>query len=95
MRRNCRNDKCFNRLIDNLIYSYQEQEGKKRKNLENAIYMPMINSKDQVMGLIQIGNSDRQLNFSESDLDVVRLVAFKIANFISEAREQHSHKALF
>jgi hypothetical protein len=49
--------------------------------------MPMVNSRSQVTGLIQIGNSDKQLLFTESDLDIVRLVAFKVANFISEARD--------
>jgi len=24
LKKNCRNDKCFNRMIDNLIYSYQD-----------------------------------------------------------------------
>lgn len=36
----------FNEEIDNLIYSYREgneQKKKKKRILENAIYMPMIN----------------------------------------------------
>lgn len=89
LKKNCRNDKCFNRMIDNLIYSYQEDgSSQKRKHLENALYMPLVTTRNQVMGLIQVGNSDKPLAFSEADLDIVRIVAFKLANFIQEAREQ-------
>ena len=61
----------------------------KKRILENAIFMPMVNSKMQVTGLIQIGNSEKQLIFIDHDLDIVRLIAFKLANFISEARDRH------
>lgn len=63
--------------------------------VENAIFMPMINSKNQILGLIQIANSDNKLNFNEHDLDIVRLIAFKIANFITDLREKIKVKALF
>jgi hypothetical protein len=55
--------------------------------IENAIYMPMVNSRGQIIGMIQIANSAKQLVFNEQDMEVARLVAFKIANFISEARD--------
>ena len=51
--------------------------------------MPMLNTKMQVIGVIQCGNSEKQLQFTDHDVDIVRLVAFKIANFITEARERH------
>lgn len=57
--------------------------------------MPMINSKQQIAGLIQIGNSEKSLAFTESDINIARLIAFKIANFITETRENHQKKAVF
>jgi GAF domain-containing protein len=57
--------------------------------------MPMVNSKMQVVGLIQIGNSEKQLPFTDHDLEMVRLIAFKVANFITNAREHLQKSALF
>jgi hypothetical protein len=63
--------------------------------LENTIIMPMVNSKMQIVGLIQLGNSEKQLNFTDHDLDIVRLIAFKLANFILEQREKHQKQSIF
>lgn len=81
-----------------MIYQYQDEEDQRKKKqrvLENVIIMPMLNSKMQVIGVIQVGNSEKQLQFTEHDLDIVRLIAYKLANFITEARERHQKKAIF
>jgi hypothetical protein len=98
LKRNVKNDRGFNDSVDNLIYHYQDEEDrvrKKRRMIENTIVMPMLNTKGQVIGLIQVGNSEKQLVFTEHDLDIVRLVACKIANFVTDARARCQRKALF
>ena len=86
IKRNAKNDKQFCQEIDNLIYSFspsEESERRRKRQIENAMFMPMVNSKGQIVGLIQVANSEKLLHFTEADLEVVRLVAFKIANFIT------------
>jgi hypothetical protein len=83
MKKNTKKDKMFNAKIDGIIY--QGKDGKKRV-IENTIVMPMLNTKGEVSGVIQVANGDKQLSFTDQDLDLIRLIASKLANFITDRR---------
>ena len=83
MKKNTKKDKLFNAKIDGIIY--QGKDGKKRV-IENTIVMPMVNTKGEVSGVIQVANGDKQLSFTDQDLDLIRLIASKLANFITDRR---------
>jgi len=48
----------------------------------------MMSSKSQVVGVIQIANSEKQNAFTDLDMDIIRLFAAKFGAFIAETREQ-------
>ena len=62
MKKNTKKDKMFNAKIDGIIY--QGKDGKKRV-IENTIVMPMLNTKGEVSGVIQVANGDKQLSFTD------------------------------
>ena len=55
MKKNAKKDRMFNAHIDNLIY---ETSGKRRQ-IENLIIMPMLNSKQEVLGVIELANTNK------------------------------------
>jgi hypothetical protein len=69
MKRNAKKDKAYRREVDGLIYEGAtedtERQPKGQRVLENVIVMPMISSKGQVVGVIQIANSEKQNAFSD------------------------------
>jgi hypothetical protein len=42
-----------------------------------------------------VANGDKQLSFTDHDLDLIRLIASKLANFISERRQNQLQKTIF
>ena len=69
IKRNAKNDKAYRREVDGLIYESaaedSERQAKGQRVLENLIVMPMISAKGQVVGVIQIANSEKQNAFSD------------------------------
>ena len=55
MKRNAKKDRIYNAQIDNIIY---ETCGK-RKQIENVIVMPMLNSRQEVLGVIELANTNK------------------------------------
>jgi|APCry1669189241_1035207.scaffolds.fasta_scaffold457897_1 hypothetical protein len=55
MKRNAKKDRIYNAQIDNIIY---ETSGKRRQ-IENVIIMPMLNSKQEVLGVIELANTNK------------------------------------
>ena len=47
-----------------------------------------MSSKGQVVGVIQIANSEKQNLFTELDMDIMRLFAAKFGTYVSDTREQ-------
>ena len=89
MKRNAKKDKAFNKEVDGLIYQTSGEESDRHPRvIENVIVMPMISSKSQVVGVIQIANSEKQNAFTDLDMDIIRLFAAKFGAFIAETREQ-------
>jgi hypothetical protein len=69
MKRNAKNDKTYRREVDGLIYEGaaedSERQAKGQRVLESLIVMPMMSAKAQVVGVIQIANSEKHNAFSD------------------------------
>ncbi len=55
MKRNAKKDRTYNAQIDNIIYA----NCGKRRQIENVIIMPMLNTKQEVLGVIEIANTNK------------------------------------
>lgn len=95
-KRNAKRDKAYSEEIDGLVYRCggRGQKGKKKRVLENVIVIP-VRSQEKVLGVLQIANGEKQLTFTEQDLDISRLIASKLASFIVEMREMQVQQMLF
>ena len=49
--------------------------------------MPMITTKGQIVGVVQIANSENQNPFTDVDMDIMRLFASKLGAFLAETRD--------
>jgi GAF domain-containing protein len=49
----------------------------------------------KVLGIIQIANSEKQLQFTEEELNVLSLLASRVACFIIEMRDYQAKQAVF
>lgn len=63
MKRNAKRDKQFRQEVDGLIYDgavddIDRHHAKQHRVIENVIVMPMVTSKGQIVGVIQIANSE-------------------------------------
>ncbi|CDW76403.1 UNKNOWN [Stylonychia lemnae] len=91
IKRNLKKDKNFNHFIDNMINSDEDD----RVIVQNSLFVPLILSTQKVIGVIQVGNNDKQQIFTEQDLQTLSIIADKFARYLQDAKDQLNTKTLF